>query len=489
MPYDDDAFAEAKRRGNGHSHDDSGLVAIGSAGEAPWPAAMDWDAYHGVLGRIVREALAPHTEAAEEALLLHLLGLVGNFLGRDSYVEADGARHAPNLNVVFVGPTSTGRKGSAYSQARQLLPWDYLRDQVIGGLSTGEGLIHAVRDRETAVEDDGITTKVVDLGIVDKRKVVVGEEFSRTLRAMTRSENTLSAILRLAWDGRDLATLTRAKPMRATEPHISVIAHITPEELRNDLTDISAANGLGNRFIFICVKRKKSLPFGGKPDPQPLALLRDQLLDAITDTRRGEIAMDAEAKTLWRMHYDDLTDEQAPGMLGAICARGATQVLRLALLYALIDKQELIGADHLRGGLAVWEYAKGSARYIFGDSIGDPAADKIMAALRASPKGLKRADISALFGNNRDKADIDTRLALLFRYGRATRRTGRAGSLGGRRPKSGLPHERGFLRKHHPLCAPESARVSAAPEVYSFFSYFPGGADAQEAAMAGGRQR
>jgi hypothetical protein len=407
-------------RGNGWDDTPPRDVSI------PWPKAMDRGAYHGIAGQIVVDALERHTEAAPEALMLHLLALAGNFVGRDSHVEVDGNRHAANLNVLFVGPTSTGRKGSAYSQARRLFPGNYLRDQVMSGLSTGEGLIHAVRDRVTELEDDGITTRTVDPGVADKRKMVIEEEFSRTLRAMNRTENTLSPILRLAWDGRDLETATRKNPMRATEPHVSVIGHITPEEIRADLTDISAANGLANRFLFICVKRTKELPFGGTPDPQLIASLRDRLLDSITDPRRGNFEMDAAAKTIWRLHYHDLSEQQQ-GMLGAICARGAAQVLRLALLFALLDKDDLIGQAHVRAGLHVWNYSVASARHLFGDSLGDPAADKIVAALRANPKGLSRSDISALFSNHSGRADIDARLAMLVRYGRAAPRSSNTG--------------------------------------------------------------
>ena len=44
---------------------------------------------------------------------------------------------------------------------------------------------------------------------------------------------------------------------------ISVIGHITEDELRARLTRTDVANGFGNRFMFMLVKRSKVLPFGG----------------------------------------------------------------------------------------------------------------------------------------------------------------------------------------------------------------------------------
>ena len=75
-----------------------------------------------------------------------------------------------------------------------------------------------------------------------------------------------------------------------------------------------------------------------------------------------------------------------PGLLGAATSRAESQVMRLAMLYALLDRSPVIGSDHLLAGLAVWTYAEQSARYIFGSALGDPVADEILNHLRSTPK-------------------------------------------------------------------------------------------------------
>ena len=60
--------------------------------------------------------------------------------------------------------------------------------------------------------------------------------------------------------------------------------------------------------------------------------------------------------------------------------------MRLALIYALLDQAEAIDVVHLEAGLAVWQYCEASARYIFGDLLGDPAADLILQTLRRDAK-------------------------------------------------------------------------------------------------------
>ncbi len=81
----------------------------------------------------------------------------------------------------------------------------------MGGLSTGEGLIYAVRDAMVSEDDDG-NPMVLDAGAEDKRLMVVEGEFAGPLRAMTREGNTLSVLIRQAWDGGKLSTLTRNLP-------------------------------------------------------------------------------------------------------------------------------------------------------------------------------------------------------------------------------------------------------------------------------------
>jgi hypothetical protein len=74
--------------------------------------------------------------------------------------------------------------------------------------------------------------------------------------------------------------------------------------------------------------------------------------------------------------------------------RAEAQVVRLALLYALLDQQNEIGIDHLTAGLAMWDYCDQSARYIFGTKIGDAIADTILATLRtASPERKTKTEL------------------------------------------------------------------------------------------------
>jgi hypothetical protein len=114
-----------------------------------WPR-INPAAFYGVAGDIVGLA-DPHTEADGVAVLVQVLAMFGNMIGRTGHFKVGPTRHFTNLNVAIVGSTATGRKGTAGDVALWALAdtdVDWAANCVKGGMSTGEGLIYHVRDPE-----------------------------------------------------------------------------------------------------------------------------------------------------------------------------------------------------------------------------------------------------------------------------------------------------------------------------------------------------
>jgi hypothetical protein len=394
-----------------------------------WPAPIAPAAFHGLAGEVVR-AVEPHSEADPAALLVLTLAAFGNACGRGPGWEIGGTFHATNIFVIVVGRTSDGRKGTGWDAIKPVFARadpEWARERVQSGLSSGEGLIHAVRDPQTKqvpVKERGKPTgeyveEIEDHGVEDKRLLAREGEFASVLRVMRRDGSTLSTTVRSLWDSGDVRTLTKGRPEHATGAHVSIVGDITPDELRRELDDTSAANGFMNRFLIVCAKRSKALPFGGSPDQERL----DELGDAVRTALRfagmhGSIQFENDARTLWEAEYDRLT-AGCPGMLGAVTGRAAPQVRRLATLYALIDMSSEVRAADLRAALALWRYCEGSARYIFGARLGDHVADRLLEALREQPGGLSRSDMRSLIGGRMSGERIDTALGLLREHGLA----------------------------------------------------------------------
>jgi hypothetical protein len=367
-----------------------------------WPGPLAEDAFHGLAGAFVK-ATRPYTEADDAALLIQFLTTCGHRFGRGAYFEAEGSWHYANLFVTLVGNTGGGRKGTSLD--RVLVPFKKANSallNIVHGLSSGEGLIHAVRDPAPR-----------DPGAKDKHLLVVEQEFASVLKVMSRQGNTLSPVIRQAWDGGILQSMTKNSPAKASGAHISIIGHITAEELKRNLDATEVANGFANRFIFVCVQRSKFLPFGGKvPDSEMDPIIRS-LDEAIPFGRQHrEIGMNHTAKEIWRDAYAGLSDID-PGLSGAILGRGAPQVRRLALIYAVLDKNLEVCEEHLLAALAVWDHSHSSVRHIFGAAIGDPVADRILERLRESSDGLTKTEISSLFSGNESAKRINAALELL----------------------------------------------------------------------------
>jgi hypothetical protein len=143
----------------------------------------------------------------------------------------------------------------------------------------------------------------------------------------------------------------------------------------------AAANGFANRFQFPLVRRSKELPFGGSLDHSVTLKFGEQLREKIASAQTiGRVEMTEAAREQWAAVYSKLSAAQ-PGLLGAVVARGEAQVVRLALVYALLDGSRQIDVPHLEAALAVWEYCEASAAFVFGDLLGDPVADEIARAL------------------------------------------------------------------------------------------------------------
>ncbi len=192
-----------------------------------WPRLAD-EALHGLAGEIVND-IEPHTEADPVALLANTLCWFGNAVGRGAYHQVGADRHHPNLFIALVGKSSKARKGMSRGHVRELMhavdpAW--VDERIQNGLSSGEGLIYAVRDGVWGVNGNGDPV-LQDEGVLDKRLLVEEPELAKVLKVASRDSNIVSPVLRQAWDGDRLQVMTRNSPMKATNTHVSLVGHIT----------------------------------------------------------------------------------------------------------------------------------------------------------------------------------------------------------------------------------------------------------------------
>jgi len=410
-----------------------------------WPIMAE-EAYHGLGGEVVHR-IEPNTESDPAGLLVTFLAEVGNCIGRGAHFVIEDDEHFCKIWAVLVGETAKARKGTGTKRIDRLMRTadeGWHERCTVTGLSSGEGLIYRVRD--PVVVDTGEGLEVKDPGADDKRLLVEEPEFASLLVVARREGNTLSMVLRNAWDNRPLETLTKNSPLRATDTHVSVVGHVTESELLRHLTEEKLGAGIGNRFAFVSVRRSKILPHGGSLD-----VFSDDLFQRLREAlefgkqwREIRLSEDVEAghsfsaTELWEAVYPDLSSGK-PGLFGAVVARAEAYVRRLAIIYAVLDLSEQVRVPHLLAALAVWQYSEASAHRIFGDHTGDALADQILEALRdAGQAGVTRSELYELFARNQRRNRIGAVLRELEGQGRACKRRDRPEGRG-------RPTERWFL--------------------------------------------
>lgn len=392
-----------------------------------WPV-LDDAALHGLAGEVVR-LIEPHTEADPVALLVSFLSEFGAMLNRGPHLILDGSYHPLLFWPVLVGQSSKSRKGTAGRRIETLLSLaddGWTRGECKGTLSSGEGLAFSVRDaqfKEEPVKQSGkptgdMQTICTDSGVEDKRLFLVQSEFGAVLKIMAREGNSLSGVLRDAWDGLTLAPMTKANRVRATNPHIGIVAHVTKDELLRNLTDTETVNGFGNRFVWFAVRRSKELPFPGSPPESEFSALAREIRMVLPVARAcGALALSAAAREEWSGIYHDLSADR-PGMAGALLGRAEAQVMRLSGLYAVLDGHSIIDLVHLKAALALWQHAEASTRLIFGDSLGDPVADTMLRAIRTNGERTD-SELSGLFKRHKTASELERAKGALVQSGLA----------------------------------------------------------------------
>lgn len=404
------------------------------AGDGPAPLAppvMPAHAFPELLRRLV-DAACYSSEAHPVAVAANFLALFCCLIGRTAFQHIGDAVIHARLFMLIIGKSGKARKGTAEQAPRETArrgdatlrrrhgTQDRLRIHA-GGLSSGEGVGYAIRDPREPNEK-GIGG---DPGVKDKRLMVIESEFANVLAQTKREGNILSATIRNLWDGRDIEPLTKTGQITATRPHVVIMGHITGHELRERSTENDAANGLLNRFMMLHVHRPKLVPL---PEPTPGDVLDDlaeRLADAVDFATQGdphgnntrEVRMSSEARACWVEMYPQITQDRE-GLAGSLMARSEVYARMLAMIFALLDKRDLIEPGDLLMALAWVEYWRRSIEFVWREGEHQTELDDftkaVLSKVLAQP-GISLTQLQEEWHRNRTKevkAALETLLNL-----------------------------------------------------------------------------
>lgn len=310
------------------------------------------DAYYGPLGELAQR-LTPIVPINTLALYCQLLVATGALVGRRAQTKYIADEHHTNLFLVTIGKSGVG-KGTAWKLVQKIATEidPYFPRMTHSDSASAPGLIGLVRD---ASEVQHGKTTVRDPGIADKRCLVTFEEMETFITAICRQGSTLAEIWRQAWDGRTLQNNARIRE-RATNPHISLICHITPgsfEDAMQKLGRKSLTNGFLNRFMFVPVVRERPI-HRSKAEPamgdltQRIRSALEQLGPPDLSKPPRVLEWSPEAWAEWDT-FCQAIDDAHPFLEGieALNGRLKPMAMRLALLFAVLDGDREIGLRHL----------------------------------------------------------------------------------------------------------------------------------------------
>lgn len=385
----------------------------------PDPACL-----YGLVGDVAR-AGGDTTEANPYAVAANFIAFMSCAVGRGPFMPVGNTWHHPRNFMLHIGRSGRGRKGDAVAligrieRALRAISKDATPQVHRGGLSSREGLVYLIHDGcsegKTEIEP-----------VLDKRLLVIESEFANVLQQSKREGNTLSAALRDCFDGVSMKPATKSSRLWATDPHVCIIAAVTPSELLGLMAARELTNGFANRFMMFWAERTKMLAFPRatpQADVDELAKRVHQVLVfceaerwAENDNMRVELSLEAR-KRYEKLYLGELNDNSAGERITALIERRAPMLLRLAMLFALCDLTTTVEVNHINAALAWIRYSVESVKFIFGSAADEVAvaetndtAQKIISYLGEKKKATRSELTTNCFQGHTSKSRIDAAL-------------------------------------------------------------------------------
>ncbi|ENE5199548.1 hypothetical protein ABNJ92_004700 [Vibrio parahaemolyticus] len=349
----------------------------------------DKKCFYGVIGKIV-DVIVQATEGLGEGVAIELMAFLSASMSPEKVWTPFGVhKTAIRCNGFLVAGTSQG-KGISSSQLEVFIKKAIgINENVIspifrGGISSPEGIIAQIRDNEL----DNINLPPS----TGNNLLVVDEEISRILKIIKNPQSTLSNVLRTTYDGRPLEPLTKFNRIKCERPHVVIYGHITPRELILNVKEEDVYNGLLNRYPMYYSERKVLRPFPEEIKEIVIDELSSELVEILewVNEKERKLSRSKCFEELWISVYEQLaTIGEGDCFEESMMARVRHYATMYSMLFATLDKSEIMYAKHLEAALAWIKYWQDSVEYLFNiknqeikESLLSEASEKIFNVIK-----------------------------------------------------------------------------------------------------------
>lgn len=372
------------------------------------------DAFHGIAGQLATE-VSEISGVSKEALLFQFLICFGIICEQKFYFPLGSKKISTANYLLILGSTGSSRKGTSFDNVKWFFDKyyvDFSTMKLKTGVNSGEGLINCIRDKVTIKELDknGVEKEIItDQGALSKIVLFLETEFARLLKAGRREGSTVTEIFRNAWDQMPLEINTSQRQIRASEYAISLIAHITPKEFKTLINETDSSNGYLNRFLFCLIGSASPRPFPSAFEDANFNFIQkfQEVIKYIETTEYQKVILSDDAKILYEEYYTEFhyRNEDA---FSELVTRAISHLIKLALIYAILDKSNKILPIHLKAAKAIIDHSESSIKSIFEDKIFSRKEKKLLNFLKEnSGESLRGLIQSKCFSNNCSKDDLD----------------------------------------------------------------------------------
>jgi hypothetical protein len=339
--------------------------------------------------------MQPTTEAPRAYHYGVGMTIAGAITGRRIGIAYGADPLFPNLYTLLIGRSGRSRKDTAIKRGMRFMTGWNANDtrlvnpevRVATDVGSAEGLIQVLSENPNVL--------------------LYLTELSRLIgQARRKGTQTIIPVLIEAFDTPPVLTnLTKANPIEARYPFLSIVSGTQPSTLAGLMTDEDIHSGFANRWFYVCGNARGPLPSPPDLDQRAAEQLWRELWNTVRSYDAGTmLRLDARAQERWRAWYeDDYRREPGTEEEDAMRVRHAVLIQKLALIHAVTDGARAVGLQHLEPAIAavdwMWRHV---ARLMptWGGRI-DTLIEERMVAVLSRRGPMRRRDLQIQCSNRR----------------------------------------------------------------------------------------
>jgi hypothetical protein len=297
------------------------------------------------------------TEAPASYHFFTFMTVAGMLVNRNAYVQWGSDRIYPNLWTMIVGQTGRARKSSTINKGRDILYRTAPDLQVLSSLATWEGLLLAMsrKDEEPNLQSE--------------KTLVCMSEFDGFLKKSRNDaiSHLIPELCNIYDCPPEVKNSTKGSPIVVKNPFLSILAGIQPEVLEKSFQTGDVNGGFAGRFIYVYDVSDKEIPIPIWNKQTEYNQLITTLSYIKNNCIEKEIIRYKGFESLWNPFYHTYrTPNGDPSLLLQLNDRMQNHVLKMAMIFAVLDGESEIMEYHLADAINIGYWLIGNNRRLFG---------------------------------------------------------------------------------------------------------------------------